>query len=169
MWHVAFSHNFCLLFWLTQCCTDSQWGLWVSHFARARAHTHTHTHTHTHRERESTEAVSCCSCHLPLLYIGLECGLTNNVKLADKFFLQSQSIAPQDPFVMHEMGVICFQNHELVYLALCYFDHFEVSAANWFVKTRWDWSTGGLITARLKDLGVRRKTSHFVHWQSYIS
>ena len=80
-----------------------------------------------------TEAVSCCSCHLPLLYIGLECGLTNNVKLADKFFLQSQSIAPQDPFVMHEMGVICFQNHELVYLALCYFDHFEVSAANWFM------------------------------------
>ena len=58
------------------------------------------------------EAVSCCSCHLQLLYIGLECGLTNNVKLADKFFLQSQSIAPQDPFVMHEMGVICFQNHE---------------------------------------------------------
>jgi len=51
-------------------------------------------------------------CHLPLLYIGLECGLTNNVKLADKFFLQSQSIAPQDPFVMHEMGVICFQNHD---------------------------------------------------------
>ncbi|KAJ4431999.1 hypothetical protein ANN_20613 [Periplaneta americana] len=51
-------------------------------------------------------------CHLPLLYIGLECGLTNNVKLADKFFLQSQSIAPQDPFVIHEMGVICFQNHD---------------------------------------------------------
>ncbi|XP_021915028.1 cell division cycle protein 16 homolog [Zootermopsis nevadensis] len=51
-------------------------------------------------------------CHLPLLYIGLECGLTNNVKLADKFFLQSQGIAPQDPFVMHEMGVICFQNHD---------------------------------------------------------
>ncbi|XP_023724063.1 cell division cycle protein 16 homolog isoform X2 [Cryptotermes secundus] len=52
-------------------------------------------------------------CHLPLLYIGLECGLTNNVKLADKFFLQSQSIAPQDPFVIHEMGVICFQNQAL--------------------------------------------------------
>ncbi|PSN43921.1 Cell division cycle protein 16 [Blattella germanica] len=51
-------------------------------------------------------------CHLPLLYIGLECGLTNNVKLADKFFQQSQSIAPQDPFVIHEMGVICFQNHD---------------------------------------------------------
>jgi anaphase-promoting complex subunit 6 len=59
-----------------------------------------------------SEALSSFSCHLPLLYIGLECGLTNNVKLADKFFLQSQSIAPQDPFVIHEMGVICFQNRE---------------------------------------------------------
>ncbi|XP_034233878.1 cell division cycle protein 16 homolog isoform X2 [Thrips palmi] len=51
-------------------------------------------------------------CHLPLLYIGLECGLTNSVKLADKFFLQAQNIAPQDPFVMHELGVIAFQNQE---------------------------------------------------------
>lgn len=49
-------------------------------------------------------------CHLPLLYIGLECGLTNNVRLADKFFQQAQSIAPDDPFIMHEKGVIAFQN-----------------------------------------------------------
>lgn len=51
-------------------------------------------------------------CHLPLLYIGLECGLTNNLKLADKFFQQAQSIAPNDPFVIHEMGVISFYNLE---------------------------------------------------------
>lgn len=51
-------------------------------------------------------------CHLPLLYIGLECGLTNNIKLADKFFQQAQGIAPNDPFVIHEMGVICFYNLE---------------------------------------------------------
>ncbi|XP_014232133.1 cell division cycle protein 16 homolog [Trichogramma pretiosum] len=49
-------------------------------------------------------------CHLPLLYIGLECGLTNNLKLADKFFQQAQSIAPDDPFVIHETGVIAFYN-----------------------------------------------------------
>ncbi|XP_043270067.1 cell division cycle protein 16 homolog isoform X2 [Venturia canescens] len=49
-------------------------------------------------------------CHLPLLYIGLECGLTNNLKLADKFFQQAQSIAPNDPFVIHETGVISFYN-----------------------------------------------------------
>ncbi|XP_015597960.1 cell division cycle protein 16 homolog isoform X2 [Cephus cinctus] len=51
-------------------------------------------------------------CHLPLLYIGLECGLTNNLKLADKFFQQAQSIAPDDPFVIHEMAVISFYNME---------------------------------------------------------
>lgn len=51
-------------------------------------------------------------CHLPLLYIGLECGLTNNVRLAEKFFQQAQTIAPEDPFIMHEKGVICFQHQE---------------------------------------------------------
>ncbi|XP_058792330.1 cell division cycle protein 16 homolog [Phymastichus coffea] len=49
-------------------------------------------------------------CHLPLLYIGLECGLTNNLKLADKFFQQAQCIAPNDPFVIHETAVISFYN-----------------------------------------------------------
>ncbi|EEB13202.1 cell division cycle, putative [Pediculus humanus corporis] len=49
-------------------------------------------------------------CHLPLLYIGLENGLTNNSVLAEKFFLQAQAIAPHDPFVSHEMGVIAFQS-----------------------------------------------------------
>ncbi|CAG2068432.1 unnamed protein product, partial [Timema podura] len=51
-------------------------------------------------------------CHLPLLYIGLEYGLTNNIKLADKFFQQALTIAPNDPFVIHEMGVIAFQNQD---------------------------------------------------------
>uniref|UniRef100_T1JHN4 peptidylprolyl isomerase n=1 Tax=Strigamia maritima TaxID=126957 RepID=T1JHN4_STRMM len=53
-----------------------------------------------------------CGCHLPLLYIGLEYGLTNNSKLADRFFSQALAIAPEDPFVLHEMGVIAFQNQE---------------------------------------------------------
>jgi anaphase-promoting complex subunit 6 len=51
-------------------------------------------------------------CHLPILYIGLEYGLTNNAKLAERFFSQALSIAPEDPFVLHEMGVIAFQNQE---------------------------------------------------------
>uniref|UniRef100_A0A2K6G135 Uncharacterized protein n=1 Tax=Propithecus coquereli TaxID=379532 RepID=A0A2K6G135_PROCO len=51
-------------------------------------------------------------CHLPMLYIGLEYGLTNNSKLAEIFFGQALSIAPEDPFVMHEVGVVAFQNGE---------------------------------------------------------
>ena len=51
-------------------------------------------------------------CHLPMLYIGLEYGLTNNSKLAERFFSQALSIAPEDPFVMHEVGVVAFQNGE---------------------------------------------------------
>lgn len=50
-------------------------------------------------------------CHLPLLYIGLEYGMTCN-KLAQKFFSQALMIAPEDPFVLHEMGVIAYQNHK---------------------------------------------------------
>ena len=55
-----------------------------------------------------------CSCHLPVLYIGLEYGLTNNAKLAERFFTQALEIAPEDPFVLHEMGVVAFQNQEWV-------------------------------------------------------
>ena len=51
-------------------------------------------------------------CHLPLLYIGLEYGQTENTKVAEKFFSQALLIAPSDPFVLHELGVVCFQNQE---------------------------------------------------------
>jgi anaphase-promoting complex subunit 6 len=51
-------------------------------------------------------------CHLPLLYVGVENGLTNNAKLAESFFSQALEIAPKDPFVLHEMGVAHFQNQE---------------------------------------------------------
>ena len=51
-------------------------------------------------------------CHLPLLYIGLEYGQTENTKVAEKFFNQALLIAPSDPFVLHELGVVCFQNQE---------------------------------------------------------
>ncbi|KAF4025834.1 hypothetical protein G4228_017920 [Cervus hanglu yarkandensis] len=59
-------------------------------------------------------------CHLPMLYIGLEYGLTNNSKLAERFFGQALSIAPEDPFVMHEVGVVAFQNGEKYAEALDY-------------------------------------------------
>jgi len=49
---------------------------------------------------------------LPLLYVGLEYGLTNNSKLAERFFNQALTIAPDDPYVLHEIGVIAFQSLE---------------------------------------------------------
>ncbi|KAG0719160.1 Cell division cycle protein 16 [Chionoecetes opilio] len=49
-------------------------------------------------------------CHLPLLYIGMEYGLTNNPKFAEKFFREALEIAPSDPFVLHELGVVAFSN-----------------------------------------------------------
>ncbi|XP_004530211.1 cell division cycle protein 16 homolog [Ceratitis capitata] len=48
-------------------------------------------------------------CHLPLLYIGVECGLTKNLELAEKFFAQAMAIAPLDVFVLHELGVIKYE------------------------------------------------------------
>ncbi|KAK7576605.1 hypothetical protein V9T40_012891 [Parthenolecanium corni] len=50
--------------------------------------------------------------YLPLLYIGLECGLTSNIGLAYRFFQEARTLAPKDPFVIHEMGVIAYQNHK---------------------------------------------------------
>ncbi|XP_013780860.1 cell division cycle protein 16 homolog isoform X1 [Limulus polyphemus] len=51
-------------------------------------------------------------CHLPLLYIGLEYGLTHNIRLAERFFNQALEIAPEDPFVLHELGVVAFQSQD---------------------------------------------------------
>ena len=39
-----------------------------------------------------------------MLYVGLEHGLMNNVRLANSFFSQAHSLAPDDPFVLHELG-----------------------------------------------------------------
>lgn len=47
--------------------------------------------------------------HLPLLYIGVENGLTKNMDLAEKFFYQALSVAPLDVFVLHELGAIKFE------------------------------------------------------------
>ncbi|XP_050084860.1 cell division cycle protein 16 homolog [Anopheles aquasalis] len=51
-------------------------------------------------------------CHLPLLYIGVECGLTKNPEMAEKFFYQAMTIAPLDVYVLHELGVIKFENEQ---------------------------------------------------------
>lgn len=48
-------------------------------------------------------------CHLPLLYIGVECGLTKNLELAENFFEQALAIAPLDVSVLHELAVIKYE------------------------------------------------------------
>lgn len=48
-------------------------------------------------------------CHLPLLYIGVECGLTKNLEMAEKFFYQAMAIAPLDVYVLHELGVLKYE------------------------------------------------------------
>lgn len=72
------------------------------------------------KENEHDQAISAYfkgtqlmrGCHLPLLYIGVECGLTKNLEMAEKFFYQAMNIAPLDVFVLFELGVIKFE-HEL--------------------------------------------------------
>lgn len=52
-------------------------------------------------------------CHLPLLYIGLEYSMTNNHKLAEKFFQEALTVAPKDPHVLHELAVLEFRSDRL--------------------------------------------------------
>lgn len=49
-------------------------------------------------------------CHLPLLFIGVEYGRANDCKLAEKFLAQAKTVAPEDPFVLHEYGVVHYRN-----------------------------------------------------------
>lgn len=41
---------------------------------------------------------------------GVECGLTKNYEMAEKFFYQAMSLAPLDVFVLHELGVIKYES-----------------------------------------------------------
>ena len=50
--------------------------------------------------------------HLPYLYLGLEYSLSNNLKLATKFYKEAISIAPDDPHIRHELGSLAYQNGE---------------------------------------------------------
>lgn len=69
-------------------------------------------------EREHDQAMSAYfrayhlmrGCHLPLLFIGVEYGRANDCRLAEKFLSQARAIAPEDPFVLHEYGVIHYRN-----------------------------------------------------------
>lgn len=53
---------------------------------------------------------------LPFLYIGLEYTLSNNFKLAERFYQQALNIECDDPFVLHELGVIWFKSLKYVWI-----------------------------------------------------
>lgn len=52
------------------------------------------------------------SCHLPILYVGLEYSLTNNLRLAERLYSESLKFYPDDPAVLHELGVINYLNRD---------------------------------------------------------
>ena len=61
----------------------------------------------------SSNAASLVSrCHLPILYVGLEYSLTNNLRLAERLYSESLKFYPDDPAVLHELGVINYLNRE---------------------------------------------------------
>ncbi|KAG8298096.1 anaphase promoting complex subunit cdc16 [Homalodisca vitripennis] len=72
------------------------------------------------KEKEHDQAMAaylCASklmkgCHLPLLCIGIECGQTNDIRLAERFLNQAKLLAPCDPFLLLELGVVAFQEKD---------------------------------------------------------
>lgn len=61
-------------------------------------------------------------CHLPLLFIGVEYGRAKDCKLAERFLSQAKSVAPEDPFVLHEYGVVHYRNHDFKAALECFKD-----------------------------------------------
>ncbi|KAG0597202.1 hypothetical protein M758_UG320200 [Ceratodon purpureus] len=59
-----------------------------------------------------TAARLFAGCHLPALCIGMEYLRTNNLNLAEQFFLQARSICPTDPLVFNELGVMAYRNRD---------------------------------------------------------
>lgn len=45
----------------------------------------------------------------------MECGISNNPQLAMKFLEDAQALAPKDPSVRHEMGVIKFNERRYAF------------------------------------------------------
>uniref|UniRef100_A0A8K9V3B3 Cell division cycle 16 homolog (S. cerevisiae) n=1 Tax=Oncorhynchus mykiss TaxID=8022 RepID=A0A8K9V3B3_ONCMY len=108
-------------------------------------------------------------CHLPLLYIGLEYGLTNNSKLAERFFSQALSIAPEDPFVMHEVAVVAFQNGDWKTAEKLFLDAMDKIKAigNEVTVDKWEplLNNLGHVCRKLKGL-LRGGTAHNNVWNA---
>ncbi|EPZ34486.1 TPR-like protein [Rozella allomycis CSF55] len=51
-------------------------------------------------------------CHLPLLAIGIEHHLTNNLQAAEQFLIEAEKICPEDPQVQNELGILHYKNQK---------------------------------------------------------
>ena len=71
-----------------------------------------------------------------MLYVGLEHGLMSNVRLANSFFNQAQSLAPDDPFVLHELGAVAYQNGDFQLAEKCF-----LQAVDMVTRLRYSTST----------------------------
>lgn len=59
-----------------------------------------------------TAARLFAGCHLPVLCIGMEYLRTNNLNLAQQFFMNARRICPTDPLIFNEMGVMAYRNKD---------------------------------------------------------
>ena len=48
--------------------------------------------------------------HIPWLGMGIECLRTNHLHLALQYIRQAQELCPQEPLVLHELGVLHYLN-----------------------------------------------------------
>ena len=46
----------------------------------------------------------------PLLFVGIEYLQTSNLVLAEQYLLEAHQLAPTDPLVLNELGVLCFKS-----------------------------------------------------------
>lgn len=73
-------------------------------------------------EQEHDQAINCylkatkllSGCHLPLMYVGVEYGMSQNLELSQKFLQQAEELAPNDPFVENELGALALKKSDHV-------------------------------------------------------
>jgi anaphase-promoting complex subunit 6 len=103
-----------------------------------------------------------------MLYVGLEHGLMNNVRLANSFFTQAHSLAPDDPFVLHELGTVAYQNDEFVKAEKCFTQAMEMvrQSSDGPVDDTWEplLNNLGHVCRKLKKYNMALEYHQKVSW-----
>lgn len=90
-------------------------------------------------------------CHSPLLFIGVEYGRSGDCKLAEKFLSQAKNVAPEDPFVLHEYGVIHYRNKNFT-AALDLFMEAEYILMSLNNSSRYNWNNNDKFKQKWEPL-----------------